>query len=173
MTDTITDRDVHATVAELQAQVARLSEDRDRLLEAVVLLDARTTRPSPPAAPADSAAGTGPGRGWAADATGDDWTGLTEWVDWLTDTYDLLAARAVKGCWPQHPGVVEELAALRGAWTQADQDGHDAPATWHERYLSGFLARMDLYQISRCKPGTHEPVRANPTTDTAGEEPAT
>jgi len=51
------------------------------------------------------------------DATTRDqtWTELVDWVIWLHDRYELSVEERLPDCWPRHPGLVEELAALK-AW---------------------------------------------------------
>ena len=39
------------------------------------------------------------------------WRDLAQWVSWFVAQYHL--ARQVPYCWPQHPGLVDELIALR------------------------------------------------------------
>jgi hypothetical protein len=46
------------------------------------------------------------------------WTGLVEWVAWLHDRYELSIASRLPECWPQHPGLIEELWALK-IWREA------------------------------------------------------
>src|SRR5258708_613159 len=50
-----------------------------------------------------------PGRQQAA------WAELRAWVAWLYDRYELGTEDRLPRCWPRHPGLVEELWALR-AW---------------------------------------------------------
>ncbi|MGH8876508.1 MAG: hypothetical protein ACRD0P_04070 [Stackebrandtia sp.] len=41
------------------------------------------------------------------------WDGLVEWVAWLYDRYELAVAHRLPHCWPRHPGLIEELWALK------------------------------------------------------------
>ena len=43
------------------------------------------------------------------------WQELVDWVIWLHDAYELSAEERLPECWPAHPGLVGELAALK-AW---------------------------------------------------------
>jgi hypothetical protein len=43
------------------------------------------------------------------------WADLVDWVIWLHDAYELSIEERLPECWPHHPGLVRELAALR-AW---------------------------------------------------------
>src|SRR5712691_3969019 len=45
------------------------------------------------------------------------WAGLRAWVAWLHDRYELSTEDRLPRCWPRHPGLVEELHALR-AWRE-------------------------------------------------------
>jgi hypothetical protein len=46
------------------------------------------------------------------------WSGLVEWVAWLHDRYELSIQSRLPECWPQHPGIIEELWALK-VWREA------------------------------------------------------
>ena len=60
---------------------------------------------------------------------------LADWVDFYQEYYDL-DRMWLHSCWWRHPMVVQELAALRGAWMpvyQSDEPVHGAAALqWHE-----------------------------------------
>ena len=43
------------------------------------------------------------------------WASLRAWVTWLYDRYELAVEDRLPRCWASHPGLVEELAALK-AW---------------------------------------------------------
>lgn len=101
--------------------------------------------------------GTGEVAAWHDRADDQAWAVLREWVDWLTRCYELVGeARRLPGCWPQHLGVVEELAALRDAWTVAVVAGGDAMVAWHEN-LTRALGRITASPIRACA-GGHRPV---------------
>jgi hypothetical protein len=113
-----------------------------------------------------------PPQAWVDSATAEEWRKLATWVDWLHTTYDLRANTGVPACWPAHPGVVEELAALHAAWRQAadearpvekDIDGVKSRGPqadtssliyFHDRWLHPLLTRvMSLYRIGDCRQG--------------------
>ena len=60
---------------------------------------------------------------------------LADWVDFYQEYYDL-DRMWLHSCWWRNPMVVQELAALRGAWMaiyQSDEHVHGAAALqWHE-----------------------------------------
>jgi len=60
---------------------------------------------------------------------------LADWVDVYQEYYNL-DRMWLHSCWWRHPMVVQELAALRGAWMavyQSDEPVHGAAALqWHE-----------------------------------------
>ena len=62
------------------------------------------------------------------------WSQLRAWVTWLHDRYELSAEDRLPRCWPQHPGLIEELWALK-AWReeiyQASQPSGQAARYWH------------------------------------------
>jgi len=71
-------------------------------------------------------------------------TQLCEWVDWVRARYPL--ARKIPDCWAEHPETIEELTALWLAWQAAYQDPNaslTAAADWHDRWLPGFLHRLE------------------------------
>jgi len=41
------------------------------------------------------------------------WQELVDWVAWLHDRYELSVEERLPTCWHQHPGLIEELHALR------------------------------------------------------------
>ena len=72
------------------------------------------------------------------------WVQLTGWVDWVRSRYPL--ARKIPACWTDHPEIVEEATALWLAWQAAYQDNKaslTAAADWHDRWLPGFLHRLE------------------------------
>lgn len=90
------------------------------------------------------------------------WTGLVEWVAWLHDRYELAIQSRLPECWPQHPGIIEELWALK-MWREAlytnDTDtgvltGHEAGGlAQHARYwhtdLRNLFGQVTFY-AERC-----------------------
>lgn len=71
------------------------------------------------------------------------WAGLVEWVAWLHDRYELSIQSRLPECWPQHPGIIEELWALK-MWREAlyTTDTQVGVVTGHE---AGGLAQHARY----------------------------
>lgn len=123
-------------------------------------------------APKDSDSGPLP---WMSRATAKQWHELAAWVDWLNEAYEFRETMAIWSCWPAHPGIVEELAALWDAWRdaagRAPAEGtppgdNDALAFWHDRYLAPMIHRLQaLYAFHSCRHG-HEVAPRTPKTDT-------
>ena len=107
---------------------------------------------------------------WIDRATSEEWTALADWVDWLSTTYELTEDVELRPCWPHHPGVAEELEAVRLAWVNAVQrtasgDDPDGMAFWHDRYLAPLVQRLpSLYRIKTCRRG-HQAAPTAPVTD--------
>ncbi len=125
-----------AVLAELDDRLTALDETLTGLGKALVAeIEERTAALDALAERVGQAeAAAGQLAAWAETATPQQWQELTGWVDWLVTTYELVGDRRVAPCWPSHPGVVEELAALRGAWivVTAKQPPGDAMVQWHE-----------------------------------------
>lgn len=97
---------------------------------------------------------------WADRATTDDWLALVDWVDNLIADYSIRGNDYLPSCWPAHPGVVEELAAVWRGWiaaTLADQvaaaDGATDLTMWHTYWLAPCLARLkeSQYTTTNCR----------------------
>lgn len=78
-------------------------------------------------------------------------------------------AVAIPDCWPQHPGLVAELATLAYTW-RAAHVGKGAKASdaqyWHDRWRAGFAERMiSEWTHQQCLTEVHKPVGATPLTD--------
>jgi hypothetical protein len=147
--------DLGDQIAQLRDQMGQLAEQNLLLVKMMAELETRVPSPVPPR--------TTIGNGFVDNATAEQRQELTGWVDWLITAYDLLATHSIKPCWPNHPGAVEELAALYQAWQEALGQGGAGPATWHGQYLAPALTRLGtLYQISRCRPDKCEGTRSNP-----------
>lgn len=96
---------------------------------------------------------------WATYATEEDWSTLVLWVDELHASGSLQTRWRIPNCWPAHPGVVEELAALWLSWkaaaitAQTKRRGGTAEYTaWHDRWLWPTLRRLQTahYAIANC-----------------------
>jgi hypothetical protein len=136
--------DLHQLVKDL----THLQEDVD-YLTALVEPDLSQAAAGAGIVPAATARGTA--NVWHALTSreaGHAWDTLTGWVDWLADRYAL--EDTLPGCWYRHGAMVDELDALRAAWTAAYLDPQARPndaAFWHE-----LLDRWDRYG---CAAGTH------------------
>ena len=106
---------------------------------------------------------------WAAYATDDEWTALAAWVDALNSEYSLNRQYTIPGCWPEHPGVVEDLAGLWSSWKKsaiaaqtARRGGTNDYIAWHDRWLWPTLKRLreGHYDIANCRQNHFQPVIA-------------
>jgi hypothetical protein len=78
-------------------------------------------------------------------------------------------AVAIPDCWPNHPGLVAELATLAYTW-RAAHVGKGAKASdaqyWHDRWRAGFAERMITeWTHQQCLTEGHKAVGAAPLTD--------
>ncbi|WP_285601355.1 hypothetical protein [Kineosporia sp. NBRC 101731] len=55
------------------------------------------------------------------------WVELVNWVRWLHDVYELSVEERLPQCWPHHPGLVEELRALK-TWREEIYRTHPSPS---------------------------------------------
>ncbi|GIG67782.1 hypothetical protein [Phytomonospora endophytica] len=82
-----------------------------------------------------------------------EWLDLVDWVEWLHDRYELSIAGRLPECWPQHPGLIEELRALK-AWRdqiyQSDSPSGQAARSWHND-LRGFATAMTNFYAQGCR----------------------
>lgn len=80
----------------------------------------------------------------------DEWTALVDWVIWIHDLYELDRETRLPVCWPQHPGLVEELRSLK-AWRTAIYDSPDAAASahtarsWHGELRQTFITATQFW----------------------------
>jgi hypothetical protein len=96
------------------------------------------------------------------------WEDLVDWVIWLHDRYELSVEHRLPDCWPHHPGLVEELAALK-AWRaeiytppapgtpEAAANGGQARA-WHGELRNVLHAAATVYAPT-CRAGHKTPPR--------------
>lgn len=172
----MTGPELTVTLQELHTQVLA---GETAVIDAITKLTARVAALEPP----NDKTTTPTPRRWADRTTTDEWETLVRWVDDLNRSYSLIEDYQIHPCWPAHPGVVEELAALHHAWIIAAIDdtvtgprpaepaegkkpakparpakGGTAYAVWHDRALWPFLERIrgGLYRIHMCKAG-HQP----------------
>jgi hypothetical protein len=107
-------------------------------------------------------------RSWIEDATAEDWKALAAWVNWVVQVYELPPSRTILPCWPAHPGVAEELAALRSAWSEAALKAREGPSDaliyWHDRWFHPALRRIrEDTSLRQCADRHKEPAAAQPT----------
>jgi hypothetical protein len=83
------------------------------------------------------------------------WQTLTGWVDWLTLRYAL--DDSIPSCWYRHGPIVDELDALRAAWTSAypDPSAHPTAAIAWLEILNRTLSRIREWDRYGCTSGTH------------------
>ncbi|GAA0812044.1 hypothetical protein Sya03_57260 [Spirilliplanes yamanashiensis] len=87
------------------------------------------------------------------------WIELVEWVIWLHDRYELATEHRLPQCWPLHPGLIEELAALkawRGEIYTADQPAGQAARYWHAELRHVIHAATTIYAAG-CRAGHRTP----------------
>ncbi|HEY1914355.1 MAG TPA: hypothetical protein VGH27_02155 [Streptosporangiaceae bacterium] len=87
------------------------------------------------------------------------WTQLRAWVTWLHDRYELGTEERLPRCWPDHPGLVEELHALK-AWReeiyQPGQPAGQAARYWHAELRQVIQAATTWYAAG-CRTGHRRP----------------
>jgi hypothetical protein len=83
------------------------------------------------------------------------WAVLRAWVTWLYDRYELSVEDRLPRCWPRHPGLVEELAALK-AWREeiyaGGQPSGQAARYWHSELRQVLHAATTQYALG-CRTG--------------------
>lgn len=84
-----------------------------------------------------------------------EWAGLCTWVAWLHDRYELSVDERLPWCWPQHPGLIEELWALK-AWREeiynASAPSAQAARYWHTEMRQTISAAITFY-AGGCRAG--------------------
>jgi hypothetical protein len=151
-------------VRQLEADLAQLREDLDyltALLEPGLADPCATSTPSPfpasatPGASPPSRSGAHVWHTLTATEAARAWQALTGWVDWLIDRYHL--DDTLPDCWYRHAAMVDELDALRAAWTAAYLDPHARPQDagyWLELF-DRTLTRVRAWDRYGCTAGTH------------------
>jgi hypothetical protein len=83
------------------------------------------------------------------------WASLRAWVTWLYDRYELAVEDRLPRCWASHPGLVEELAALK-AWREeiysSGQPSGQAARYWHSELRQVLHAAATQYALG-CRTG--------------------
>ena len=96
------------------------------------------------------------------------WAELRAWVTWLHDRYELSVEDRLPRCWARHPGLVEELCALK-AWREeiysGSQPSGQAARYWHAELRQVLHAAATQYALG-CRTGHRGTVRL------AAEDPA-
>jgi hypothetical protein len=96
------------------------------------------------------------------------WASLRAWVTWLYDRYELAVEDRLPRCWASHPGLVEELAALK-AWREeiysSGQPSGQAARYWHSELRQVLHAAATQYALG-CRTG-HRSATALAATDLA------
>lgn len=89
------------------------------------------------------------------------WGGLCEWVTWLHDRYELAVESRLPQCWAEHPGLIEELWALK-VWREEiygaapDQQVGQAARYWHTE-LRAVVANATTVYAAACRTGHRGP----------------
>jgi hypothetical protein len=92
-----------------------------------------------------------------ADQAAVEWRTLRDWVQWVTNRFDVPVS-LIPNCWWQHPALVEELSALHVAWRTAydKQDTGLGPVMWLERWHNA-KPRLRAAYPGSCTNGHHPP----------------
>jgi hypothetical protein len=83
------------------------------------------------------------------------WAELRTWVAWLHDCYELGTEDRLPRCWGRHPGLVEELWALRAWRTEIYSGGQpsgQAARYWHAELRQLVHAAVPMYAAG-CRTG--------------------
>jgi hypothetical protein len=97
-----------------------------------------------------------------------EWASLRAWVTWLYDRYELSVEDRLPRCWASHPGLVEELFALK-AWREeiysGSQPSGQGARYWHAELRQVLHAASTMYALG-CRTGHRGTIRL------AAEDPA-
>jgi hypothetical protein len=92
------------------------------------------------------------------------WADLAAWVTWLHDRYELSVEERLPHCWASHPGLIEELSALRAwrleIWNAAQPSGQ-AARYWHAEMRQTITAALTFYAAG-CRAGHRDAEPAAP-----------
>jgi len=92
------------------------------------------------------------------------WAELSAWVIWLHDRYELSVEERLPHCWADHPGLIEELSALR-AWRleiwNSPQPSGQAARYWHAEMRQTIHAALTFYAAG-CRAGHRDAQPADP-----------
>jgi hypothetical protein len=83
------------------------------------------------------------------------WPQLIAWVTWLHDRYELSIETRLPRCWAQHPGLIEELLALK-VWREeiynAKGPSGQAARYWHNE-LRQLITTAVTFYARNCRSG--------------------
>lgn len=85
------------------------------------------------------------------------WAALRDWVTWLHDRYELSTESRLPHCWVNHPGLIEELWALK-IWREEvytnGQPGSQGQAAryWHTE-MRNLIAAATSFYAAGCRAG--------------------
>ena len=83
------------------------------------------------------------------------WPQLIGWVTWLHDRYELSVETRLPRCWSQHPGLIEELWALK-VWREeiygAQGPSGQAARYWHNE-LRQLITSAVMFYARNCRSG--------------------
>jgi hypothetical protein len=89
------------------------------------------------------------------------WNELVLWTTWLYDRYGLGSDWRLPDCWPQHPGIIEELWLLK-IWREEIYDGaseiplNQQAGAWHA-HLQAFTGSVKTFYAPGCRSGHKTP----------------
>ncbi|HWA66464.1 MAG TPA: hypothetical protein VG899_08865 [Mycobacteriales bacterium] len=164
----------------LAADLAELREDVDYLASIVepgLVAAPPNSAPAPPPLPSveggveAQASRAGIAHVWhtlAPDEADLASAALAKWVDWLSARYTL--DDTIPTCWYRHGAMVDELDALRAAWTAAYLDPHARPidATYWLESLDRAVMRLHIWDRYGCTAGTHQDDTTGATRSASG-----
>jgi hypothetical protein len=85
-----------------------------------------------------------------------EWAGLRAWVAWLHGRYELSVEERLPSCWALHPGLVEELHALRQwreeIYSSGEPGQGQAARYWHAELRALIQAATTMYAAG-CRTG--------------------
>ena len=88
---------------------------------------------------------------------------LVAFVDHLNRDYAVSVTDLVLPCWPQHPRLVHDLAALYSGWVDIHQTlaaTAERGMYWHDRWLPNFQLRLKAFHFGKapdaCTPNGHK-----------------
>lgn len=92
------------------------------------------------------------------------WTWCDQVALWVNHEYVWRPTQLIPACWPRHPHIARELAALASQrWIAEQTCTPERIEEWHHYTLPGFLDRMtSRLGESKCRDGTHQDWPAQP-----------